>query len=180
MASPVCLYMYYCWRSSYQEERDRFQLIWLTQLYCYAFPKPGLGFQMSYGMVFFGVQWVKGWWFILLILVKLLAITIYTCLFIMPYLIYWTVNKGSGSSVLFLICYVNQKVGDQIVASLSVCPKWMVSRWSIYFASKCIIYFCVDIIYHKIQVKFAFHYGGRYISRAIPIKNGAVIAVIVW
>jgi hypothetical protein len=47
---------------------------------------------MSYGMVFFGVQWVKGWWFVLLILVELLAITIYTCLFIMPYLIYWTVN----------------------------------------------------------------------------------------
>ena len=91
-ASPVCLYMYYCWRSSYQEGRDRFQLIWLMQLYFYAFPKPGLGFQMSYGMFFFGVQWVKGWWFVLLILVELLAITIYTCLFIMPYLIYWTVN----------------------------------------------------------------------------------------
>jgi hypothetical protein len=30
---------------------------------------------------------------------------------------------------------------------LSVCPKWMVSRWSIYFASKCILSTFVSILF---------------------------------
>jgi len=49
------LYMYYCWRSNYQEGRVGIQLNGLPLPLFQAFPKPGPGFQCHalYVVVFF-------------------------------------------------------------------------------------------------------------------------------
>ena len=49
----VCLYMYFCWRSSYQKRRVGIPLTSLTSLHFGACPKPGPGFPTSYVMGFF-------------------------------------------------------------------------------------------------------------------------------
>ena len=55
----VCLYMYCCWRSNYQEWRVRIPLSGLTPPHFCSCPKLEHGFPMSYIVILFHVQWVE-------------------------------------------------------------------------------------------------------------------------
>ena len=73
----VCLYMYCCWRSSYQKARAKVPLTDLIPPHFCACPSQArTGFPTSYVIVFLcSVSWGENWLLILLILVELLTIT---------------------------------------------------------------------------------------------------------
>ena len=75
----IWLYVYCLWRSSYQEERVGIPLTGLSPPHICACHKPGPGIPMSYVkyfVVFSEFSQDEGWFFVLLILVELMTITV--------------------------------------------------------------------------------------------------------